>query len=289
MGFNIDAPVPMIENFSAESGVEAAVLKWTQNDYPVEIWRNSINDFDTAVLVTTTSEAGYADAGLTVDVLVYHWARHVRTLSTGVKVYGERALASSTPRGPEVGPSSIDTVHIVPNAVTGRATFQSTDWIYCRVGTDENGGTVPPGNDETYEDDIFFMGTGNPMVIECYARIGEVWVIPRFPSQMVARCKVHIGIAEDPDPQQWWSVANTIEDYECPLYVNDYKLRTPETSDLAMFQFSRDYNNTFIIDTVAGTTYRIKFVFTVTTNGNNDNYVILATDLRQVLWSEFKR
>lgn len=282
MAFNIGNGVPALAGFAVTPGVESAVLRWDPVTYQVEIWRNSTNDFATATLVTTTNEATYTDTPLTPSTPVYHWARAVRVLSTGDKAYGTPSTGSSTPRGPEVGPASVQTLHIADDAVTARMALETVG-TWTQRGKGFDGQPVPT---EQWSSPLLtadFSGDGNLMIINVLVQRSESWPYFRGPGQ--TSCNILAEIVDMTTNPNDWEWIDSME-----LNVSGFQAEQMpiDPTQWIVTSYSRDYNHRFILPTVEGKTYTLLIDQTMH-NSNADNMGYYDSGRISVVWEIFKR
>jgi hypothetical protein len=72
--------------------------------------------------------------------------------------------------------------------------------------------------------------------------------------------------------------------------VSGYRVDHQPLASTAWFPsgINRDFFHNFIVDTVAAHTYAVRFTLTCGADDQN-NYILWASDLRQVFWNIYKR
>lgn len=286
MSFNVAIAVqaPVV---TAQAGVESVVLGWTvPADFTpaslYEVWGGNTNSFDSAVKLFETTDPKFAEAGLQAEVERFYWVRAARTfLSSDVK-YSTPAPASATPIRATLGTGQVNTVHVAPEAITVRSTYQESHDEYVRAGTDEQGDPIDPAEGEWTLGDIPFLGDGNVQVISCFGRHKEMPANFRVGGSVVTAMMS----------------ASILDTTDEPEVVADYAEMSVGAMRLDQFPVApaqwissthhRDFSHNFIVPTVEGRTYAVRFKIWCFCD-NPDNYVLYATDLRQVLWQVYKR
>jgi hypothetical protein len=284
MAFEVLAPVPALTGFTVEAGVESSVLRWDASAYPVEIWRGSTNSFGAATHIATTGEQTFTDTPLPAGVVVWHFARPVRTVSTGDQFHGAVSSGSSTPARAELGTAQVQTINIAIDAVTSQAVYEETSYEWVRYGTDENNVLVDGMDAVWVLPDITFNGTGDSMVITAICRQVETPIIFRMGNSMVY-CGVEAAIKDVTDPP------NPVILQQAPITVAGYRNDLMTISGVPSYistGTTRDYYNNFLLDTEVGHTYAISFILFCGAS-DESNYILWNSDLRQVFWNVYKR
>lgn len=275
------ATVPTLMSYQAVEGIGFRMPK-TQV-YPVEVLRNTVNNSATATVVATNERIidVWWDMGLQAGVTYHYWFRYARTLSTG-KVLRSPTLRYQTnvPLAPVPAENSVVTAQLAAKAVTDRSTYEETGSEYVSYGMDSGGGVTNPGDEVWTLPDINFLGDGNTMVITAICRQSETPVYFRVGNSSVW-ASVEAAIVNK-------TTGITIDAEE--LTVAGIRVEQQGVGPNAWLTFAhhRDFNHNFVIPTVAGNTYCVRFKLTC---GADDpsNYILWATTLRQVLWQVFKR
>jgi hypothetical protein len=283
MAFNVTASPDPVADFVAAAGVESVLLKWTAAPYPVEIWRG--DDNGPGILLTTTTTDSLVDGPLPAGVEVVYWVRMIRTLSTGDIVYsslwsGGPMYGRCTPVAAEIPYGAVETDHLVANAVTTRATYTETSEEWVQKGTYSDGSVSPSGDWSWTLSDILFTGDDSTMVIDCWCR-GVV--SPKY--------------FRMPDSSVWATVTaelvditggGTVVDSETLIVTGGRVEQQGIAGAYLTFDLDIHYQHKFILQTIAGRQYAIRFKLDAHVD-DNSNFVLWATDLRQIVWQSFKR
>lgn len=287
MSFNVAVAV-QAPTVTATAGVESVVLGWDiPSDFTssslFEVWGSASNTFGTATKLFETPDPKFAEAGLQAEVARYYWVRVARTFQSGDIKYSAAAPASATPIRATLGTGQVNTVHVAPQAITNRSTYQETSDEYVRAGTDDQGDLLDPAEGEWTLADIPWLGDGSVQVVTCIAREKEMPVVfHEGGSAVTAMMSASVIDVTDPDNE-------VLVDY-AEMSVGAMRLDQFPVAPTQWVSSShhRDFYHNFIVPTVSGRPYVIRFKMWCFCD-NSDNYILWASNLRQVFWQVFKR
>lgn len=286
MSFSVTTTIIAPTSLTATAGVESVVLKWTPPaDFGAtsayEIWSHTANSFGAATKLQDSRDNKFSHGGLAADVVRYYWVRVATTLASGDVKYSATITASATPLRATLGTGQVVTANVAANAITTRATYTETGSEYVSNGTDSGGGQTGPGDDIWTLPDIPFVGDGNTQVVTCICRQSETPVYFRVGNSTVW-AKVRASIIDV-------TGGGTVLDAQ-ELTVAGVRVEQQGMSGgpWLTFPHHRDFQHNFIMATTAGRSYAVRFRFEC---GCDDfsNYILWASDFRQVLWQVYKR
>ncbi|MGF7213096.1 hypothetical protein GGE65_007732 [Skermanella aerolata] len=247
-----------------------------------EVWASATNTFGSATKLIETPDPKFAEAGLPAEVPRHYWVRVARTFQSGDIKYSAPAGASATPLAATILPESVTTSLIAPHAVTNRSFYQEDSEEYVRAGTDDQGDLLDPSEGEWVLGDIPWVGDGSNHVVTCIAREKEMPVNFREGGSAVT-AMMSASVLDVTDENE------VLIDY-AEMSVGAMRLdQFPVApSQWVSSSHHRDFYHNFIIPTVMGRSYVIRFKMWCFVD-NSDNYILWASNLRQVFWQVFKR
>jgi hypothetical protein len=279
MAFDITAAPAAITGLVGTAGVQSATLRWPQNEYPVEIRRFASFQSPPGTVLTTTDGNTFADSNLSPNVLYNYWIRPVRTLSTGEVHYGPYTTVQVTTLHGTIATAAVNTVHVATDAITARTIYTETGDEWVQYGKDPNGNVSTLADKVWTLPDITFTGDGNTQVISCYCRGHEAPKWFRVPSSSVW-AEVTASIVDLSN--------NTVVDSET-LIVSGCRVEQQGIGSAYLsFPLEIHFQHTFVMTTIASRNYAVRFKLEAHVD-DGDNFILWATDLRQVFWQVFKR
>lgn len=286
MSFNVTTTITPASGLTATAGVESVVLKWTPpadfgSNSVYEVWGHTANTFGSATKLQDTADNKFSHGGLAATVIRYYWVRVATTLASGDVKYSTTITASATPLRATLGTGQVLTTNVASNAITTRNTYTETGSEYVRIGTDSNGGTTSAGDEVWTLPDIPFVGDGNTQVITTICRQSETPVYFRVGNSTVW-AKVRASIIDV-------TGGGTVLDAQ-ELTVAGVRVEQQGMSGgpWLTFPHHRDFTHNFILSTTSGRNYAVRFRLECGCDDFN-NYILWASDYRQVLWQIYKR
>jgi hypothetical protein len=287
MSFNVTSiAVAAPTAFTVSAGVQQASMNWTQpTDYGdnsiIEIWSSVVNLFVSATKLGETRDNKYIDNSIQANFFTYYyWVVHKKTFVGGTTKSSSAVAGSAIPFAAFIQTNAVSTAKIAANAVTNRTTYEETGNEYVRYGTDSLGGATNPGDETWTLPDINFTGDGNTQVITCICRQSETPVYFRVGNSTVW-AKVEASIVN--------KTSSTVIDAE-ELTVAGIRVEQQGMagSPWLTFPHHRDFFHNFVVPTVSGNSYCVRFKLTCGAD-DSSNYILWASTLRQVFWQIYKR